>query len=59
MRHVGETYNDIGKLFEEQPKHDWEPLGDLMHIYKGMLTAFPDILSLHKVSGDRYLYSIV
>jgi len=48
IRYAGETYNDIARLFEEQPKHDWEPLGDLLHIYKGILAAFPDILSVHK-----------
>lgn len=48
IKKVGDTYNEIGKLFEEQPKLDWEPLGDMLHIYKGILAAFPDILSFHK-----------
>lgn len=48
IKKVGDTYNDIGKLFEEQPKQDWEPLGDMLHIYKGILAAFPDILGFHK-----------
>ncbi|KAG8305230.1 Sorting nexin-9 [Homalodisca vitripennis] len=48
IRYVGDTYNDIGKLFDEQPKHDWGPLGDILHIYKGILAAFPDILTVHK-----------
>ncbi|XP_046406008.1 sorting nexin lst-4 [Ischnura elegans] len=48
LKVTGETYNDIGKLFEEQPKADWEPLSDVLHIYKGLLSSFPDILSFHK-----------
>ncbi|XP_068082349.1 sorting nexin lst-4 isoform X2 [Anabrus simplex] len=48
VRKTGETYNEIGKLFEDQPKSDWEPLGDMLHIYKGILASFPDILTVHK-----------
>jgi hypothetical protein len=53
---TGDAYNNIGKMFEEQPKLDWEPLADKMHIYKGMLASFPDILQVHKVRLD-YLIS--
>lgn len=56
LKYVGETYNDIGKLFEEQPKHDWEPLGDVMHIYKGILTSLPDIVNLHKAMWSCYCF---
>ncbi|KAK7874567.1 hypothetical protein R5R35_013137 [Gryllus longicercus] len=48
VKKTGETYNEIGKLYEEQPKLDWEPLGDTLHIYKGILASFPDILAIHK-----------
>nr|XP_014285831.1 sorting nexin lst-4 isoform X1 [Halyomorpha halys] len=48
IRKIGVTYDEIGKLFEEQPKMDWEPLGDMLHIYKGILSSIPEILSLHK-----------
>jgi len=34
IRTTGEIYNELGKLMEDQPKHDWEPLGDVLHIYK-------------------------
>ena len=50
LKETGDAYTDIGLLFEEQPKLDWEPLGDLLHLYKGIITSFPDILSAHKVS---------
>lgn len=46
---TGEAYNSIGRLFEEQPKLDWEPLGDVLHLYRGIIASFPDILTVHKV----------
>lgn len=48
---VGQTagvYIGIGQLFEDQPKNDWIPLSDRLHIYKGVLTSFPYILAEHK-----------
>nr|CAD7576100.1 unnamed protein product [Timema californicum] len=48
IKKTGDTYNQIGKLFEDQPKYDWEPLGDTLHLYKGILASFPDILTVHK-----------
>lgn len=48
IKQIGAAYDQIGKLFEEQPKVDWEPLGDMLHIYKGILASIPEILSLHK-----------
>jgi len=50
IRVTGDTYCEIGKLFEEQPKMDWEPLGDVLHLYKGIISSYPDILTVHKVS---------
>ncbi|CAG2065382.1 unnamed protein product, partial [Timema podura] len=47
IKKTGDTYNQIGKLFEDQPKYDWEPLGDTLHLYKGILASFPDILTVH------------
>lgn len=49
IRHTGHTYHEIGKLFEDQPRVDWEPLGDMLLIYKGIITSFPDILTVHRV----------
>lgn len=42
------TYESIGKLYEEQPKYDFEPMSDMLHEYKGLLANWPDILQLHK-----------
>lgn len=55
IKETGHSYNEIGKLFDEQPKLDWEPLGDMLHIYKGIITAFPDILTIHKVSITNFI----
>ncbi|KAF6216071.1 hypothetical protein GE061_000409 [Apolygus lucorum] len=48
LRTIGDTYNDIGRMHEEQPKLDWEPLGDMLQIYKGMISSMPDVLNHHK-----------
>ncbi len=50
IKGTGHAYYEIGKLFDEECKLDWEPLGDMLHMYKGVISAFPDILTIHKVS---------
>jgi len=60
---TGEVYEDIGKLYEDQPRLDWEHLADMMHDYKGLLTGFPQILHIQsgavgkhrEVDGDTKL----
>jgi hypothetical protein len=54
---TGDTYCEIGQLFENQPKLDWEPLGDVLHLYKGILASYPDILTVHRVS-EMYCYVV-
>ena len=46
---TGEAYEDIGKMFEDQPRHDWDRLGDIMHDYRGLLSGWPGILQVHSV----------
>lgn len=53
VKHTGETYDNIGSLFEEQPKYDLEPMGDVLHEYKGMLAEFPEILTVHRGSLNK------
>jgi len=36
-------------MYEDQPKNDWEPLGDVMYDYKGLLAGWPGILQIHSV----------
>ncbi|XP_076346979.1 sorting nexin lst-4-like isoform X3 [Tachypleus tridentatus] len=53
VKHTADTYEEIGKLYEEQPKLDFEPMCDVLHEYKGMLAAWPDILQLHKSAMNK------
>lgn len=48
IRQTSAAYEDIGRLFEEQPKGDFEPMADLLHQYKGLLASWPEILQVHK-----------
>lgn len=53
LKATGDAYNDIGKLYEEQPKFDWEPLADKFHIYRGVISSFPDVISIHKSAVQK------
>lgn len=53
IRMTGGAFIEIGKMFEEQPKYDWEPLGDKFHLYKGIVNGFPDVLSNHKAAIQK------
>ncbi len=53
LKFTGDAYEGIGQLCEAQPKHDWEPVGDKLHEYRGMLLNFPEVLQVHKVSDRR------
>jgi len=44
---TGETYEEIAKMVDDQPRNDWEPLGDMMHDYRGMLSGWPAVLQIH------------
>ena len=46
---VGECYEEIGRLYEEQPRLDWEHIADMMHDYKGLLAGWPQVLHIHSV----------
>ncbi|KAJ8668097.1 hypothetical protein QAD02_009760 [Eretmocerus hayati] len=48
LKETGDAYNEIGRLYEEQPKFDWEPLADKFHIYRGIISSFSDVVSIHK-----------
>ncbi|EFN68444.1 Sorting nexin-33 [Camponotus floridanus] len=53
LKATGDAYNDIGKLYEDQPKFDWEPLADKFHIYRGIISNFPDVISIHKSAVQK------
>ena len=50
---TGECYEEIGRLYEEQPRLDWEHLADMMHDYKGLLSGWPQVLHLHSGSQGK------
>ena len=48
LAHTSDTYDQIANLCEDQPRLDFEPMGDLLHDYRGLLASFPDITTVHK-----------
>lgn len=53
---VGNTagiFISLGKLYEEQAKRDWQPFCDKLHVYRGIVGSFPDILSEHKNAQQK------
>ena len=56
---TGEAYEDIGKMFEDQPRHDWDRLGDIMHDYRGLLSGWPGILQVHSVSSATIVQNFI
>ena len=51
MGHTAAVYQEVGQLYEDQPRYDWERFNDLLHEYRGMLTSFPDMFNMHKVGN--------
>jgi len=51
---TGECYEEVGRLYEEQPRLDWEHVADMMHDYKGLLAGWPQVLQIHSgATGKR------
>ncbi|XP_047517488.1 sorting nexin lst-4 [Pieris napi] len=53
IKMTGGAYIEIGKMYEDQPKYDFEPLGDKFHLYKGIVGSFPDCLGNHKAAVQK------
>lgn len=53
IKRIGTAYFEIGKIFEDQPKLDWEPLVDKLYMYKGITSSFPDIFAIHKGAQQK------
>lgn len=43
----------IGQLIGDQPKYDFIPFADCLHIYRGILGEFPDVLAVHKSAMNK------
>ncbi|XP_023676454.1 sorting nexin-18-like [Paramormyrops kingsleyae] len=48
IAYTAETYEAIGDYFAEQPKHDLDPIIDLITVYQGHLSNYPDIIHVQK-----------
>lgn len=48
LSHTGDTYEKIATICEDQPRLDLEPMGDVLHDYRGLLASFPDIITVHR-----------
>lgn len=48
IAYTGEAYEAIGEYFAEQPRHDLDPISDLLDLYRGHLSNFPDIIHVQK-----------
>ncbi|XP_021353279.1 sorting nexin lst-4-like isoform X2 [Mizuhopecten yessoensis] len=51
--YTGDTYNQIGDMFEKQPRADLDPVLDVLYEYKGILSTFPDVLKIHEGAVGR------
>jgi len=54
IAYTGEAYEVIGDYFVEQPKQDVDPVMDLLALYQGHLTNYPDIIHVQK--GNHLLF---
>lgn len=48
MNYASKQYQAMGQVFEEQQWLDFGPLSNLMHEYRGILTAWPEIYQVYK-----------
>ncbi|XP_054858954.1 sorting nexin-33 [Eublepharis macularius] len=48
ISHTGKTYEVVGEMFAEQPKNDLFLMLDMLSLYQGLLSNFPDIIHLQK-----------
>ncbi|XP_022673442.1 sorting nexin-18-like isoform X3 [Varroa jacobsoni] len=57
IRHTGETYESIGRLYDETLRHNWENMADTLYEYRGILSSWPDIINIHRTFlGKRKEY---
>lgn len=52
-KRIGAAYLDIGKLYEEQHKFDWEPLLDKLHLYRGLTSSFNVVFAFQKGAQQK------
>lgn len=51
LKKTGDAYSEMGgRLMDELLGVGWDMFADMLHVYRGVSSAFPDILSVHRVS---------
>ena len=58
MDQTGRIYEEIGKMYEEQPRNDMLHLMDGVLEYKGILSTLPDVLSVYRVCARIQRHSV-
>lgn len=53
INYTSNTYENIGKMYDQQHWEDFGPLSNLMHEYKGILSAWPEILQVYKGAMNK------
>jgi len=51
---IGSCYEDLSTTMAEQATKDWEPVLNMMHDYKGLVTSWKDILGLYNSMADKH-----
>ena len=53
---AGETYEEIGKLYDTQPSNDLIPLCESLHEYAGIISHLPELRGLHQGAMNKVKY---
>ncbi|KAI0228871.1 Sorting nexin-33 [Lamellibrachia satsuma] len=53
IEQTGSAYEDIAQMIQEQPTVDMYPFLEGLHEYKGLLSTFPEILSVHRTATQK------
>ncbi|KAL4617492.1 sorting nexin-18 [Arapaima gigas] len=48
IAYTADAYDAIGECFADQPRHDVDPVLDLLTLYQGHLANYPDIIHVQK-----------
>lgn len=55
LKKTGDAFNEMGgRLMDELPAAGWDSFADMLHVYRGVASAFPEILTMHKVISTTY-----
>ena len=51
---IGSCYDELSTTVGEQATKDWEPVMNMMHDYKGLVTSWKEILGLYNSMADKH-----